>query len=350
MKAINKLLVVSFLMGSLACSKEEKAGNTEPVKPVYDMTGFARGADVSWLTQMEKASVKFYNASGRETECLTLLRDLGMNAIRLRVWVNPADGWCNTKDLVNKARRAHQLGMRLMIDFHYSDTWADPGHQTKPAAWKNFSFEALKAAVATHTKEVLKALKEKGITPEWVQIGNETGNGMLWNEGKADAHIKNYADLTRAGYAAVKEISPQTKVIVHLPSGDQNALYRWLFDGLKANGAPWDVIGLSLYPAKETWQQMTTGCIANMNDMIVRYGSEVMLCEVGMPWDDAATAKSFLTELMTKSKAISQCLGIFYWEPQSYNGWNGYSLGAFDNSGKPTEALDAFAAAAVSYR
>ncbi len=308
------------------------------------MTGFAKGADVSWLTEMEKSGKKFYDASGRETECMALLRELGANSIRLRVWVNPADGWCNKSDLLVKAWRAHTLGMRLMIDFHYSDSWADPGKQTKPANWEGLSIEELKSAVANHTRDVLNTLKEYDITPEWVQVGNETGNGMLWEDGKASASMKNYAELTNAGYDAVKEVFPNAKVIVHLQSGNDNALFRWLFDGLKGNGGKWDVIGMSLYPTAETRQEMTSLCIANMKDMISRYGSEVMLCEVGMPWDDPETAKSFLTDLITQSKAIAddKCLGIFYWEPQSYGDWKGYTLGAFDNSGKPTVALDSF--------
>lgn len=341
MKLRNILALTLLFTAFIACSNEENP--PAPVTPpTYDMTGFAKGADVSWLTQMEKMNHKFYNAKGREMECMQLLRELGMNSIRLRVWVHPADGWCNQSDLLVKAWRAHQLGMRLLIDFHYSDTWADPGQQTKPAAWANYTLEELKAAVANHTKEVLNTLKANGITPEWVQVGNETGNGMLWDEGKAENNMKNYAELNNAGYDAVKEVFPHSKVIVHLQSGNENELYRWIFDGLKANGGKWDIIGMSLYPQRDTWKQMNTACIANMNDMISRYGSEVMLCEVGMPWDDAETAKSFLTDLMTKSKAIAPCLGIFYWEPQAYGNWNGYSLGAFDNSGKPTVALDAF--------
>lgn len=102
------------------------------------MSGFVRGADVSWLTEMESSGYKFYNAKGQEQECMSLLRDLGMNAIRLRVWVNPANptekdnvyGWCNKEDVVLKAWRAHNLGYRLMIDFHYSDAWADPVNNT----------------------------------------------------------------------------------------------------------------------------------------------------------------------------------------------------------------------------
>lgn len=340
MKLKSILLAGLFLLGTAACNDDDQP--TFPEEPVYDMSGFAKGADVSWLTEMEKAGKKFYAASGRETECMTLLRDLGMNSIRLRVWVDPADGWCNKSDVLVKAWRAQQLGMRLMIDFHYSDSWADPGQQTKPAAWSNYSLDELKAAVASHTTEVLSALKEKGITPEWVQVGNETGNGMLWDEGKASDNMAQYAALTTAEYDAVKSVFGDAKVIVHLQAGDDNSLYRWLFDGLKENGGKWDVIGMSLYPTTETWQTMNNDCIANMKDMISRYGSEIMVCEVGMPWDAPEACYSFLSDLLAQSKAISQCLGVFYWEPQSYGNWNEYTLGAFDNDGKPTAALEAF--------
>lgn len=340
MKLRNILLAGLLLLGAAACNDDDKP--VFPETPTYDMSGFAKGADVSWLTEMEKAGNKFYTSTGRETECMSLLRDLGMNAIRLRVWVNPADGWCNKSDVLVKAWRAHQLGMRLMIDFHYSDSWADPGQQTKPAEWSSYTLEELKTAVADHTKDVLNALKTQGITPEWVQVGNETGNGMLWDEGKADKNMAGYAALTTSGYEAIKAIFPDAKVIVHLQSGNDNSLYRWLFDGLKENGGKWDVIGMSLYPQADTWQTMNNECISNMKDMIERYGSEVILCEVGMPWDDAESCKNFLTDLLAQSKAIPQCLGIFYWEPQCSSSWNGYTLGAFDNNGRPTEALDAF--------
>lgn len=336
------IAIVATLLSFLSCSDDDNNSSVE--KPTYDMTGFAKGADVSWLTEMEKAGNKFYNSLGGETECMTLLRDLGVNSIRLRVWVDPANGWCNKDDMLIKAWRAHQLGMRLMIDFHYSDTWADPGKQAKPVKWANLTFDELKVAVTDHTVEVLTALKEYNITPEWVQVGNETGNGMLWNDGKADDNMANYAALNNAGYDAVKSVFPDAKVIVHIQNGDNNTLFRWIFDGLKNNGGKWDVVGMSLYPQADTWNSMNTACIENINDMIARYGSEVMICEVGMPWDSAEDCYDFLSDLMAKCKAVpdDKCLGIFYWEPQSYKGWNGYTLGAFDNSGKPTVALDAF--------
>lgn len=341
-KLTNKLIWL-ILFSNFFLSCQDQPDTQRPVVSP-DITGFAKGADVSWLTEMEKSGSKFYNTAGKEMECMSLLRDLGMNSIRLRVWVNPSTGWCNKQDLLVKAMRAQNLDLRIMVDFHYSDTWADPSKQTKPATWEGLSLEELKSAVATHTKDVLNLLKTNGINPEWVQIGNETGNGMLWNDGKASVNMAQYAQLNNAGYNAAKEVFPNTKVMVHVQEGNKNSLFRWLFDGLKNNGGKWDVIGMSLYPTATNRQQMTSDCIQNMNDMISRYGKEVMVCETGMPWDDAKTAKDFLTDLITKAKGIAnnQCLGVFYWEPEAYNNWKGYSLGAFDNSGKPTVALDAF--------
>jgi arabinogalactan endo-1,4-beta-galactosidase len=343
MKLLTAIKIAILSISFASCNDAPEL--QKPLPPTdYDMSGFVRGADVSWLTEMEKSNVKFRNSLGVETECMGLLRDLGMNAIRLRVWVDPANGWCNKEDLLVKAWRANQLGFRLMIDFHYSDVWADPGSQTKPAAWADLSFDDLKTAVGSHTKEVLNLLKSNNIAPEWVQVGNETGNGMLWPDGKASDSMKNYAGLNNAGYDAVKEVFPDAKVIVHLQEGHKNALYRWLFDGLKGNGGKWDVIGMSLYPTDENWKALTADMIGNMNDMISRYGTPVMVCETGMPWDDEDTAFEFLTEMIKNCKSISEnrCEGVLYWEPQSYNSWNGYTLGAFNASGMPTKALDAF--------
>jgi len=315
---------------------------TPPVIPVS--VQLAKGADISWLTQMETDGIKFYNAAGVQEDCLKILKDLGVNSIRLRVWVNPAGGWCNTADVVAKAVRAKNMGMKLLIDFHYSDSWADPGKQTKPAAWSVQDINALKISVYDHTLNVLTALKSSGIIPDWVQVGNETNDGMLWPDGKASVNMANFAALVNAGYNAVKASDVSIKVMVHVSNGYDNALFRWMFDGLKNNGAKWDVIGMSLYPSSANWNTYNNLCLANMNDMVARYDKEVMVCETGMPVTDAAACNSFLADLLTKTKSVSNNngLGVFYWEPESYNGWQGYQLGAFDNSGKPTQALSAF--------
>ncbi|HNK28636.1 MAG TPA: glycosyl hydrolase 53 family protein, partial [Ferruginibacter sp.] len=114
--------------------------------------------------------------------------------------------------------------------------------------------------------------------------------------------------------------------------------------GLKANGAQWDVIGMSLYPSPSNWSTLTAQCLSNMTDMIARYGSEVMICEVGMSWDQPDACHAFLADIIAKVRSLpnSKGAGVFYWEPEAYNNWQGYTLGAFDNSGKPTTALDAF--------
>ncbi len=346
MNRIVIILIFSFigLISFTSCNNNETPPINDEPKSEPDMTGFAKGADVSWVTEMEASGMQFYNAAGEPTECMTLLKSLGMNSVRLRVWVNPTDGWCNKTDFLVKAKRASDLHMRILVDFHYSDSWADPGKQYKPAAWQNLSFDDLCTAVSDHTTEILTALKNWNITPEWVQVGNETRNGMLWDDGKASDNMAQYATLSNAGYDAVKSVFPDAKVVIHIDNGYDNKVYRWLFDGLKNNGGKWDVIGMSLYPESGNWKQLNDGCIANMNDMISRYNCEVMLCEVGMSWDEAAASKSFLSDIIIRSKAISndKCLGIFYWEPEAYNNWKGYSKGAFDNSGKPTEAMDAF--------
>ena len=326
----------------LSCNKSNSGGGNPPPNPPNN--NVAKGADVSWLTEMEAAGRKFYNSAGSEKECMQILKDLGMNSIRLRVWVNPANGWNNAADVLLKAQRAKNLGMKIMIDFHYSDTWADPGHQSKPGAWAAQDFTNLKQSLTDHTTSILTSLKSNGIVPEWVQVGNETNDGMLWPDGKASTNMSNYAQLVKAGYSAIKAVDPAIKVIVHISNGFDNNLFRWNLDGLKNNGADFDIIGLSLYPTSANWSALNSQCLTNMNDMVTRYNKEVMVVEVGMSWDQATACNSFLADLIAKVKSVTngKGLGVFYWEPESYNNWQGYSLGAFDNSGKPTVALDAF--------
>ena len=186
---------------------------------VNAQSSFVRGADASWCTEMEASGRKFYNTDGQETELFALLKQIGMNAVRLRVWVNPTGygygAWCDKDDVLKKAERAHQQGLDVMIDFHYSDFFADPGRQEKPKDWSGYTAEQLKTAVADHTKDVLTALKQKGIEPKWVQVGNETNNGFLFEKGKIDWDKKGsegytgYVALSNAGYEAGKEVCPE---------------------------------------------------------------------------------------------------------------------------------------------
>lgn len=343
MKTFRLLWILLLVLVFAGCQK--KGAASPGTSPVVADTPIIKGADVSWLTQMEASGYQFYNAAGTAMDCMQLLQGLGIGAIRLRVWVNPAGGWNGNADVVAKAVRAKKLGLRVLIDFHYSDTWADPGDQNKPAAWTSYDFPTLTSTVYSYTLSVLDTLKANGVVPSWVQIGNETNDGMLWPDGRASVSMANFAALVNAGYNAVKAVNDSIKVIVHISNGFDNTLFRWMFDGLKANGANWDIIGMSLYPSASNWQSYNDSCLVNMKDMVSRYGKQVMICEVGMPFNEATTCQSFLTDLISKTKSVTggNGLGVFYWEPESYNNWQGYGLGAFDNTGKPTVAMNAFA-------
>lgn len=303
---------------------------------------FALGADVSWVDEQEASGLKFYSAAGMATDPFVLLRQRGINAIRLRVWVNPADGWNDAAHVLAKARRAAAQGQRILIDFHYSDTWADPGHQTKPAAWANHTPAQLKADVYAHTENVLRLLKKQGIAVDWVQVGNEINAGMLWPEGSY-THFDTLAGFINSGYRASKAVYPDAPVIVHVADGVNNDLSRWFFDGLRKAGARWDIIGLSHYPEPATWPRDNARIIANMADLLTRYDTPVMVCEVGMDWQQAQPARAMLADLIKETRRLGpKALGVFYWEPQAYPGWQGYTKGALDQSGKLTPAMDAF--------
>lgn len=328
------------------CNATVNDPRQEEVPVIEKATGMALGADVSWVTEMEKDGMKFYTPgeNRREMELMQLLRDYcGVNSIRLRVWVNPADGWNNIDDVVAKARRADRLGMRVMIDFHFSDTWADPGHQEMPAAWKGLSIEGVEKAMASHVRQTLSALRKAGVTPEWVQVGNETTPGMMLPMGSVD-NPEQLTRLNNAGYDAVKSVCPEAKVIVHLDGGNDQWRYDRMFDILESNGGKYDMIGMSLYPywaeqAGETsgWQKVANDCIANIRHVNEKYGKPVMICEIGMPYDQAETCRQLIARMME-----TDVEGIFYWEPEAPAGYNGgYRLGCFEN-GAPTVALDAF--------
>lgn len=371
-------LLASACWGLMSCSSSStKVEEPEKVEP--EVVDFYKGADISWVTELESKGQKFYNANGEERECTALMKEYGMNAIRLRVWVDPSkhDNWCNKEDLLVKAKRAKALGMEVMVDFHYSDWWADPAKQNIPASWKGHSYEEMKKDLANHTKEVLQFLKNNDITPKWVQVGNETTNGMLWsvktNEqgweikdengnttitesmGHATRNPEQYAGFFNAGYEAVKEIFPDAIVIVHLDNGWDENLYNWNLDILKNNGAKFDMIGMSLYPYwseiyhGKSAEETIGGCMANIQKMKAKYGCDVMIVETGMLCADEqgklASASVLeegynqLARIIKESKEVG-CKGVFYWEPECKPGQ--YKLGAFTEEGFPTRIMDAF--------
>ena len=340
-----KSTFLCLLMGLMSFTNCKSENN--PVNPGL----FAKGADISWLPQMEASGFKFYSNEGVEEDCFKILKDHGINSIRLRTWVNPSDnkfsGHCSKDETVAMALRAQKWGMRVMIDFHYSDSWADPGKQVKPKAWEGHNFPQLLKDVYDYTFDVMSALKTAGVSPEWVQVGNETPTGMIYPEGSTD-HWPQLAQLINKGYDAIKAVSPDTKVILHVDQGNNNERFRTWFDAAKANKVRYDVIGLSYYPFWLNGNPDYTLSIddlgKNLNDMAVRYGKEVMVVEVGGEDTKVQNTFELLTSVLKKVKDVpnKNGLGVFYWEPEGARSWSHYGLSAWGEDGKPSLALDAF--------
>ena len=288
------------------------------------------------------------NARGDVTECTRLMKELGLDAVRLRVWVDPKDGFSSKEDVLVMAKRAKALDMAIMIDFHYSDWWADPGKQNIPDAWKGMNVAEMQKALDAHTKETLQLLKDNDIEVKWVQVGNETTHGFLWPVGRAEENMENYARLTRAGYDAVKEIYPNAAVIIHLDNGYDRSIYDFIFDGLRKHGAAWDMIGMSLYPywtvkndPSYTEPLLITRCADNMKYLKEKYGTPVMLVETGYKADRPEAGKAYLSLLIEHlaENTGGVCEGVFYWAAETCHG--GYDMGAFADD-MPTVMMDAF--------
>ena len=342
-------------------------------------TTFVLGTDMGWLTEYESKGWKCFDRFGNEREAMSLMGDYGIKAQRIRVWVDPSKhgGWCDKNDVLVKCKRAKALGQDIMIDFHYSDWWADPGKQNIPESWRGLSFRKMKKALAQHTIDVLTFLKDNGITPRWVQVGNETSHGMLWSVkvdprtgwewkdengrtqivdkmGHLPEQPKHYAQFFKTGYEAVKSVFPQAIVIVHLDNGFDNKLYNYNLDIIKKYGGKFDMIGMSLYPywamkaGKEPNAEKTiSDCMVNIRLLAQKYGVDVMITETGFEVDERhpevmERGKEQLRALIAKSKTMTEghCRGVFYWEPECRP--SQYRLGAFTEDGRPTAIMDGF--------
>ncbi len=310
---------------------------------------FAKGADISWLPQMEASGYQFYNEKGEKDDALNILKSKGMDAIRLRVFVNPNDdrgsGHCSKDETIAFAKKLHKMGFRLMIDFHYSDSWADPNKQYKPKAWENLNFTDLKKAVYDHTYDVIAAMKKENITPEWVQIGNEIPNGILWPDGHSK-NFKNLGELLNVGYDAVKAVDKKIKVIVHIDEGNNTEKITWFYKNVAEQKVKYDVIGLSYYPfwIKKDWTETIDDLQKNMNYLAKTYKKEVMIVEVGGEDYKVENTKNLLEATLKAVRNVPNKMGtgVFYWEPQGAKSWSGYGLSAWLENGQPSPALDAF--------
>lgn len=250
------------------------------------MKDWIKGMDLSSLQEVEHCGGKFYD-HGQQGDAMDILQKYGMNLVRLRLWNHPygADGrpygggGNDLTTVLSLAKRAGERGIGWLLDFHYSDSWADPGKQVLPKAWTGMGQAQLEEAVYRYTAWVMEAVRREGILPRMAAIGNEVTNGILWPYGKVP-NYRNLARLISAGIRAVRDTAPEVLVMIHLDDGGNNGLYRnWFDQYLDHGGEDFDLIGLSYYPF---WHGTLAMLEDNMNDIALRYHKDLVLAEVSM--------------------------------------------------------------------
>jgi arabinogalactan endo-1,4-beta-galactosidase len=293
------------------------------------------GADVGWLTQLESMGYTWTDTTGASESALQILKNHGVNTIRIRTFVNPTItsgvlgvGNDNQAGSIALAVLANSMGFKIEIDFHYSDTWADPGHQTTPAAWTNDSYAQLQTDVYNYTLGFMTALAADGIYPQYVQVGNEIDGGMLWPIGSNSTGFTQLAGLINSGYSAVKAVSSSTQVVVHLSTISNLSTFEWFFDALKAAGGNFDIIGGSYYDGPSN----ITTVAANLNALAVRYSKPVLICEIGHLYSDPTDAYTDVQGAIQAMNAVpnNMGLGAIYWEPEAPDdaATSDYTMGA----------------------
>lgn len=308
----------------------------------------AYGADVGWLSQMESQGYTWQDTDGTADDVLDILEAHGIDSIRLRVFVQPPSnfywtkndgttcilGYCDTTGLLYMANRANQKGFRIMIDFHYSDHFADPEYQDVPSQWSSASYNDLVTYVYDYTYYIMNQLANNGIYPEWVQVGNEINSGILLPYGDSGSYFSQLAGLLNSGYDAVKAVSPNSKVITHLANGQNNTVFRWFFDSfLTTYSGKTDVIGMSYYPywIGDSFENNIDDVVYNLHDMAERYNKEVMICEIGGDETEAAETYELIQAAIDAVYSVpnGKGIGVFYWEPEANANVlpDGYPLG-----------------------
>ncbi|MBQ3812623.1 MAG: glycosyl hydrolase 53 family protein [Bacteroidales bacterium] len=376
---MKRILFVAALFAAVSCGSKNNPdpGKSEIPEEVGTPT-FAKGADIGWASEMEAEGRKFRLKDGKEADLLSVLRASGINSIRLRVWVDPYKGWSGKEDVLAMARRVSEAGLALMVDFHYSDFFADPSRQQIPAAWKadKADIDKMCAHVTAHTKEVLEALKAAGVTVNWVQVGNETRSGMLFGSGdlvwaNKGSEFASYVKLSNAGYDAVKAVYPYAMVMPHLNNAYAASDNEWWVSSFKAQGGKFDALAFSHYP-QECWNGKTRMEADEANRLalefvqfaVEKYKVPVIVSEVGVKTpENEAEAKRLLQAFMTGIRKVKGCAGVFYWEPETdgswkpkvyddksaiyrYTGkqetWDAYKMGAFTAAGAPSSVMEVF--------
>lgn len=316
---------------------------------------YAIGADLSFLKQAEDRGTVFKD-NGAARPGLQIFKEHGYGWVRLRLFHSPTNLPNNFAYTLALAKQAHELKFKLLLDFHYSDTWADPAKQFVPAAWRGLSHVELVAAMGDYTRDTIAAFRDAGVLPDMVQIGNEITPGILWPDGRLPENWANFAALLQAGIRGVSAGSgtnARPRIMLHIDQGGNQARTKWFFDNLKVRGVEFDVIGQSYYP---WWHGSLLDLRENLHFMATNYDKDIILVEVAYCWrptefrnrpapfpETPEGQKQFLEEVhrLVLNTPHGRGKGIFWWEPAVGPG-RLRNRGFFDDDGNALPVIAAF--------
>ena len=318
---------------------------------------FAFGADLSFLKQAEDRGFVFKDGTNAMPG-LQIFKNHGYNWIRLRIFVEPVSTNLpnDLKYTMAMAQDAKKLGYKFLLDFHYANSWADPGKQPTPVAWTNLTHEARTKKVFEHTRDTIAAFRDAGILPDMVQVGNEVTSGFLWPDGRLPDHWDRFANLISAaiqGVDAGRGDAPRPSIMIHIDQGGNQETTRWFFDNLKSRGIAFDIIGQSYYP---WWQGSLDDLRHNLQFMSKTYRKDIVVVETAYDWrtgEQFGSKKKPFPEtpegqrdfLQALGKVVfetpdSRCIGLFWWEPMAAGDIASRAL--FDDQHNALPAIDAF--------
>jgi arabinogalactan endo-1,4-beta-galactosidase len=280
-------------------------------------TTFVKGADVSWAQQMEAHGYSWKNAHGQTQDLLTILKGYGINAIRLRTFVNPssdpANGHCSINEVAAYAKRVKDAGMDLDLDYMFGDTWNSVGVQNPPGAWKNMSYSQMVSAMSKYVDQSMNVMKTNGVLPTWVQIGNEINSGICHPVG-AVSKPAQMTGLLNAAHDAVKQVSPDSTVVIHLAQPQKYPSMQTFFSGFSGHGGKWDMNGFSSYGSAN----LAASIVGNMQKISSAYGKPFMQVECG---GQVSQASSTEAKLVAYIKALKSTGGRSACRPSPATAW-----------------------------
>lgn len=315
---------------------------------------FLAGADVSFLAATERQGIVFHD-HGQPEAGLQILRAHGFNWIRLRLFVSPKDLPNDLAYTIAVAKDAKKQGFKLLLDLHYSDTWADPERQTLPKAWEGKSHQALVETVFEYTRDTVTSFRDAGVQPDMVQVGNEITAGILWPDGKLPKRWAQFADLLKAGIRGVEAGAaggPVPQIMLHIDRGGDVEGTEYFLDHLKRYGVRYDVVGESYYP---WWHGGIENLRQTLKLVAKHYGKDVVVVETSYNWqpgnylnrpapfpESPEGQKQFLEEVVRAVRDTPQHRGkgVFWWEPAVIGHLAGRGL--FDEQHNPLPALSVF--------